>query len=159
MCPRCLLRDPLERFIVPSWESELDLHPFRRHVLLYWAGTPIQDRQANCQYSLLPTNAVQREMYRCNGEWFLGRSYALVDRGHWLYLLHVSTLLVGFPFWFKAYNSVRDVLAWQDRYLHFYLQSLSRPLLRRSWPTKIALRPDLYTSADGAKCGSWPLQV
>lgn len=63
----------------PSWDRELDLHPFCRHILLYQAETLVTTPPTNRQNHLLRphqrrTNAVQHELSRSNGERFLGRA-------------------------------------------------------------------------------------
>lgn len=54
--------------LCPSWGRELDFHPFRRHILLDWAGTPVRHRQGNRQYRPLRSNAPQRQLSWSHGK-------------------------------------------------------------------------------------------
>ena len=44
----------------PSWERELDLQHFRRHISLYWSGKPTQHRQTNRLYRQMRIGAAHR---------------------------------------------------------------------------------------------------
>ena len=68
------------RLSEPSWERKMDLHPFRSHILRYWAGTPDQHRQTNRLYRRTQIGAAHLGPSRNNEERFLAPGYACVPR-------------------------------------------------------------------------------
>ena len=58
----------------PSWERETDLQLPRTHVLRFGAGTPDQHRQNKRLYHRMRICAVERELFRNNGERFWCRT-------------------------------------------------------------------------------------
>ena len=48
----------------PSWERETNLQLLPQQILLYWAGTPNQHRQADRLYGQMRIGAVQRKLSR-----------------------------------------------------------------------------------------------
>ena len=90
----------------PSWERELDLQHFRRHILLYWFGKPAQHRQTNCLYRQMRIGAAHRELSRCQGRLFPAPGYTLVPRDLWLRSFSNSTLPSGAHVWCKARNGL-----------------------------------------------------
>ena len=79
----------------PSWERELDLQHFRRHILLYWSGTPTQAQQANSLYRQMRIGAAQRELSSSQSQLFLARGYTLVSRDLWLCTFSATILPCG----------------------------------------------------------------
>ena len=86
----------------PSWERELDLQHFRRHILLYWSGKPTQQRQTNRLYRQMRIGAAHRELSRSQGQLFLAPGYTLIPRDLWLRNFRNSTLPSGAHIWYKA---------------------------------------------------------
>ena len=61
--------------------KEVDLQRFRRAVLLYWAGKPVQRGNAgNQRYRDMRRSAASREIHRERGERFVTRGHLLVSR-------------------------------------------------------------------------------
>ena len=98
----------------PSWERELDLQHFRRHILLYWSGKPTQHRQTNRLYRQMRIGAAHRELSQSQGQLFLAPGYTLVPRDLWLRNFRNSTLPSGAHVWYKA----RDGLWWLGKIAH-----------------------------------------
>ena len=152
----------------PSWERELDLQHSRRHILLYWSGTPTQHRPTNRLYRQMRIGAAHRELSRSQGQIFLAPGYSLVSRDLWLRYFCTTTLPSGAHIWYKA----RDGLWWLGKIAHrapadTSSTSFSDPSSDGSYiirflddpgPIKINLRPALYTTATDAISGSWCLQ-
>ena len=152
----------------PSWERELDLQHFRRHILLYWSGTPSQHRQANRLYRQMRIGAAHRELSRSQGQIFLAPGYSLVSRDLWLRNFSSTTLPSGAHVWYKA----RDGLWWLGKIAHrapLDTSSDSPPdsspdgsyiirFLDDPGPIKIDLQRARYTTARNAISGSWCLQ-
>ena len=67
-------------------------------MLLYWAGTPNQHRQANRLYRRMRIGAAQRELSRSNGERFLAPGYSCVSHAYWLRRYFNTVLPNGAPF-------------------------------------------------------------
>ena len=58
----------------PSWEREMDLQLPRTHIFRFGAGTPDQNHQTKRLYHWMRTSAVERELFRNNGEGFWRRT-------------------------------------------------------------------------------------
>ena len=156
------------RLLSPSWERKLDLQHSRRHILLYWSGTPTQHRPTNRLYRQMRIGAAHRELSRSQGQIFLAPGYSLVSRDLWLCYFCTTTLPSGAHIWYKA----RDGLWWLGKIAHCApvdtsSNRLSDPSSDGSYiirflddpgPIKINLRPALYTTATDAISGSWCLQ-
>ena len=147
----------------PSWERELDLQHSRRHILLYWSGTPTQHRQANRLYRQMRIGAAQRELSRSQGQFFLAPGYSLVSRDLWLRHFSATILPSGAHVWYKA----RDGLWWLGKIAHRPPSTPSDPSPSTSYiirflddpgPIKIDLSPSRYSTARDAHYGSWCLQ-
>ena len=66
-----------------SWERQIDLQLSRHEILRCWAGIPNQHRQTNRLHRRMPYGAVQRELFRSNGERFPATGYGCVPRAEW----------------------------------------------------------------------------
>ncbi len=152
----------------PSWERELDLQHSRRHILLYWSGTPTQHRQTNRLYRQMRIGAAHRELSRSQGQVFLAPGYTLVPRDLWLRNFSTTILPSGAHVWYKA----RDGLWWLGKIAHRAppdspSETLRDPSQGDSYiirflddpgPIKINLPPARYTTTRNAIYGSWCLQ-
>ena len=151
----------------PSWERELDLHHSRRHILLYWSGTPTQHRQENRLYRHMRIGAAQRELSRSQGQIYLAPGYILVPRDLWLCTFSSTLLPPGAHLWYKA----RDGLWWLGKIAHrttsdppsetpSYSSSNNTYIVRfldDPGPIKINLWSAHYTTSSTANYGSWCL--
>ena len=70
-------------FLRPSCQREADLSHARQHILEYWAGAPLQLRQANWVYRRMRVGAAQRELARAKGARFLPPGYSYVNHQTW----------------------------------------------------------------------------
>ena len=96
------------RLLSPSLERELDLQHSRRHIFLYWSGTPTQHRQANRLHRQMRIGAAQRGLSRSKDQIFLASGYILIPRDLWLRSFSSTVLPPGAHLWYKA----RDGLWW-----------------------------------------------
>ena len=80
----------------------MDLQHFRQHVLLYWAGSPLQLQQPNRLYRRMRVGAAQRELSRDQGNLFLYPGDSLVPHLDWTNCFSNTILPVGTHFWYKA---------------------------------------------------------
>ena len=141
----------------PSWERESDLLHSRHHILQYWAGAPLQLRQANRVYRRMRVGAAQRELARDKGARFLPPGYSYVTLQTWTRRFSGTILPVGAYFWYKG----QDHLWWLGKISahtptpgQYVVRFLDDP-----GPVKLALSTARYTTALGAARGSWCLQV
>ena len=114
----------------PSWEHELNLRHFRRHILLYWFGAPTQHRQTNPLSSQMRMGATHRELARSRGQIFLAPGYALVSRSLCLRNFSTTPLLSGAHIWYKA----RVGLWWLGKISHRSLPGASSGTLPEPSP-------------------------
>ena len=142
---------------LPSWEREMDLQRFRRHILQYWAGTPEQHRQTNRRYRAMRIGSALRELARLKGCRHLPSGYSLVSRSTWDSRFAATPLPIGAFFWYKA----QDGLWWLGKISgppsapdSYVVRFLDEP-----GPVKIVLSPLRYTTTASAVPGSWCLQV
>lgn len=86
-----------------SCERESDLQRLRRSILLSWASTSVQIRQANSRYrNMLRRGAAARELCRLDGKRFVAKGYGLVHHATWLTQFADRTLLKGAYVWHRA---------------------------------------------------------
>ena len=86
----------------------MDLSNWRRHVLLYWLGTPDQHRQTNRLYRQMRIGAAARELARMTGARITSPGYGLVPHRVWSDRFKNRVLPVGAHLWYKA----QDALWW-----------------------------------------------
>ena len=141
----------------PSWERESDLLHSLHHILQYWAGAPLQLRQANRVYRRMRVSAAQHELARDKGARFLPPGYSYVTRQTWTRRFSGTVLPVGAYFWYKG----QDHLWWLGKISahtptpgQYVVRFLDDP-----GPVKLALSTARYTTSLGAVRGSWCLQV
>ena len=90
-----------------SLEREVDLQRFRRAVLLYWAGKPVQrGNTSNQHYHGMRRSAPSREIHRERGECFVTRGHLLVSRHPFERVFAVSDKLLGAHLWFKSSDNL-----------------------------------------------------
>ena len=90
-----------------SWEREVDLQRFRRAVLLYWAGKPVQRGNAgNQRYRDMRRSAASREIHRERGERFVTRGHLLVSRQQFERVFADGNKLLGAHLWFKSSDNL-----------------------------------------------------
>ena len=94
-------------FLRPSCQREADLSHARQHILEYWAGTPLQLRQANRVYRSMRVGAAQCELARAKGARFLPPGYGYVNHHTWARRLRGTILPVGVYFWYKGQDHLR----------------------------------------------------
>ena len=86
----------------PSWERELDFHHSRRHILLYWSGTPTQHRQEHRLYRQMHIGAAHRELSRSQGQIYLAPEHILVPHDLWRRTFSSTMLSPETHLWYKA---------------------------------------------------------
>ena len=79
----------------PSWERESDFLHARQPILEYWAGAPLQLRQANRVYRHMRVGAAQRELARGKGARFLPPGYSYANHQTWARRFLRTILPVG----------------------------------------------------------------
>ena len=141
----------------PPWEREMDLQLSRQQILLYWAGTPNQQRRTNHLYRQKRIGAAQRGFSGANGERFLAPGYGCALRANWLRHYSTTVLPNGAHFWYKA----DDSLWWLGKIStrtsidgEYLVRFLGDP-----GPIKRPLSPAHYTTSTGGVQGSWCLQL
>lgn len=85
--------------IGPSLEREFHLQHSRRHIILYWSGTPATYRQENRLYRQLRIGAAHRDASRPQGQICIAPGYSLVSRDHWFRNLSSASIPSGAHVW------------------------------------------------------------
>ena len=97
-----LYETPWKGLLRPTWERESDLLHARQCILEYWAGVPLQLRQANRVYRRMRVGAAQRELARDKAARFLPPGYSYVNHQTWARRFRGTILPVGAYFWYKG---------------------------------------------------------
>ena len=141
----------------PSWEREADLQRSRRHILLYWVGTPQQHRADNRAYRRLRIGAAHRELSRQRGERFLPAGYDYVSLARYRRHFSAFPLPSGAHFWYKSQDGlwwlgkIAKLLPPGDRYIVRFLDDPG--------PVHLTLSPSQYSTALDGVAASWCLQL
>ena len=144
-------------FLRPSCQREADLSHARQHILEYWAGAPLQIRQANRGYRHMRVGAAQRELARDKGARFLPPGYSYGNHQTWARRFRDTIPHVGAYFWYKG-----QVRFWWLGKNSAHIPTPGQYVVRfldDPGPVKLALSSARYTTALGAVRGSWCLQV
>ena len=145
------------RFIRNTWERELDLQAFRRHILSYWTTKLTKTQPHTRQYQQQRINAASREIARSKVERLLPGSYRLltddVCRGRFL----SAPLPIGASIWYHFFDGswwlgkVKQPPNDSGRYVIRFFDNLG--------PALIKLQESTYNMALHAPCGSWCQQI
>ena len=141
----------------PTWERELDLQAFRRHILSYWATEPAQHQSYTRQYQQLHVNAAVREIARPKGERHLPGSYRLIRDDAYRARFLSAPLPIGASIWYHSFDGscglgkVKQPPNDSGRYVIRFLDN--------SGPALIKLQELTHNTALHAPCGSWCLQT
>ena len=140
-----------------TWERELDLQAFRRHILSYWATEPGQHQPHTRQYQQQRINAASREIARSKGERHLPGSYRLLTDDVYRARFLSATLPIGASIWYHSFDGfwwlgkVKQPSNDSGRYVIRFLDNPG--------PALIKLQESTYNTALHAPCGSWCLQT
>ena len=142
----------------PTWERESALQQFRRHILLYWAGSPLTHTAHNRRYRQMRKHSAQRELHRTQGLRFVHNGYTLVSFEQFDSTFSEGPLPKGAYFWYRA-----DDHSWwlgkiagidTERSDVYIVRFLDDP-----GPARVTLRTDLYSTHPSAPPASWCLQT
>ena len=140
----------------PSWERETDLQLPRTHVLRFGAGTPDQHRQNKRLYHRMRICAVERELFRNNGERFWCRTTLCPTRG-------VSSPLSrhGAPQGSSLLMQGRRwvVVAWKNQREYDGGWSIPGQIFGRPRAGQASFPRARYTTSTRAVRGAWCFQV
>ena len=66
-----------------TWEREIDLKNFSRHILEYWMSTPRQMKGVNSKYRAMRRAQSHRAYWRHQNKYYLEQGYHLVSYSTW----------------------------------------------------------------------------
>ena len=139
-----------------TWEREIDLKNFSRHILEYWMSTPRQVKGVNSKYRAMRRAQAHRAYWRHQNKYYLEQRYHLVSYSTWERKFRGRRVPLRAFFWWKNHQGwwLGQVKAWdRDVYDQYFVRFHDDP-----GPSQVMLAEEFYaTDVDGVP-GSWCLQ-
>ena len=138
-----------------TWERELDLQAFRRHILPYWAAGPAQYQSHTRQYHDLLICKAAHEIARRNDERYLPGLYRLITDDIYRACFLSAPLPIGAFIWNHSLDG-----SWLLSKVKQQANVLGRYIIRffdNPGPALIELLELACNTALHASCGSWYL--
>ena len=139
-----------------TWEREIDLKNFSRHILEYWMSTPRQMKGVNSKYSAKRRAQTHRAYWRHQNKYYLEQGYHLVSYSTWEKKFRGRRVPLQAFFWWKNHQGwwVGQVKAWdRDVYDQYFVRFHDDPE-----PSQVMLAEEFYTTDVDGVPGSWCLQ-
>ena len=140
-----------------TWERELDLQAFRRHILSYWAAGPTQYQPHTRQDQHPRISKAAREIARRKDERHLPGSYRFITDDIYHARLLSAPLPIGASIWYHSFDGswwlgkVKQQPNGLGRYIIKFLKSSAPALIE---PPESAYITVLHTP-----CDPWYLQT